>query len=191
MRRPRLATALAFALSCTATAQVAILQIQIVSGEGAVHAPGGRIAVPLIVRVTDDAGRPVAGASVSFHLPEDGPSGTFSNRMRTDTALTDARGQVSLRGIRVNRIPGPFQIRIVASKEQARAGVLSNQYIAAANSGVAKARSSRRKWIAALALVSGGAAAGVLAAGRTDHTTPPAAPPLTSIGPPSVAVIKP
>ena len=195
LRSLRLATALVFALSCTATAQVAILQIQIVEGDRAVHAPGSRSAIPLTVRVADESGKPVAGAAVSFHLPEDGPSGAFASGLRTEVAITDGQGRVSLRGLRLNRIPGTFPIRIVASKEQARAGVVSTQYIAEARSGVAaKARSGRRKWIAVLALVAGGTAAGALAAGRSGSSSAapvPAAPQAPAIGPPSITVGKP
>ena len=55
-------------------AQVAILQIQVTGGEGSVHAPGARDARAIAVVVTDETGRPVDGAAVSFHLPDQGPS---------------------------------------------------------------------------------------------------------------------
>jgi len=139
-----------------------------------VHAPGSRSARPLTVEVTDETGRPVAGAAVSFHLPEEGPGGTFGSGLRTDVAMTDSSGRVSLRGLQVNRVAGRFSIRIVASKEQARAGVISAQYIAEAKSGVASARSGRAKWVLVAALVGGGAAAGVLSVGRTAAATPSA-----------------
>ena len=193
LRNLRLATALVIALSCTATAQVAILQIQVVEGDRAVHAPGSRSAIPLTVRVSDESGKPVAGAAVSFHLPEDGPSGAFAGGLRTEVAVTDAQGRVTLRGLRLNRIPGTFPIRIIASKEQARAGVVSTQFIAEPGSGVARAHSGRRNWIAVLALVGGGAAAGILAAGKSDSgsAAPAAAPQAPAIGPPSISVGKP
>ncbi len=162
------AGAVLLALSCAAPAQVAVLRIQVVEGDGAVHAPGSRAVRPLVVRVTDETGQPVSGAAVSFHLPEDGPGGVFAGGLRTEVGSTDSGGLASLRGLRPNRISGSFSIRIFASKEQARAGVISNQYIADARSGVAaKARTGWRKWIAVAALVSGGAVAGLLAAGRT------------------------
>lgn len=183
--------ALLIALCCTATAQIAVLQIQVVEGDGAVHAPGARAVSPLTVEVKDDAGKPVQGAAVTFHLPEDGPGGVFPTGLRTAVVPTGAQGRATLRGLRVNRIPGTFQIRIYASKEQARAGVISLQYIAEPNSGIAKARSGRwRKWIAAAAIVGGGAAAGVLAARSKPSVNTPA-PPSTSIGQPGIVVVKP
>ncbi len=100
-----------------------------IEGEGAVHPPGSRSSRPLSVEITDETGKPVPGAAVSFHLPEDGPGGLFVNGLRTEVSTTDGQGRASLHGLQVNRIPGRFQIRIVASKEQARAGTVCSQYI--------------------------------------------------------------
>jgi hypothetical protein len=194
------AAAFVLAFSSTAAAQVAILQIRVVEGEGAVHAPGSRGARPLTVEVTDETGKPVEGAAVSFHLPEEGPGGVFANGMRTEVAVTDSRGHASAHGLQFNRASGRFQIRIVASKEQARAGMVSFQYIAGPGSGaeVATAGSSHgyRKWVVVALLAGGGAAAGILAAGRSGNT--PAAAPATplptialTIGTPIVTVGKP
>jgi len=129
------ARALVVALPCLATAQIAVLQIKVLDGEGAVHPPGARIAHPLTVEVTDETGRPVAGAAVSFQLPPEGPSGLFSNGLRTDLVLTDASGHAAIHSVQLNRTGGQFRIRITAVKEQARAGAISTQYIAENHSG--------------------------------------------------------
>lgn len=186
---------LAVALSPAAAAQVAILQIQVVEGDGAVHAPGARSPRPLTVEVTDETGRPVEGAAVSFRMPEEGPSATFLNGLRTEVRITGARGRASVRGIECNRVAGRFQIRIVASREQARAGTVSQQYItepagtAATATRGARAGGGRRKWIAVAAIAGGGALAGILA-GRSGATSAQtAAPP--SIGTPIITVGKP
>src|ERR1041384_1214450 len=123
-------------------AQVAILHITVVEGDGAVHVPGSRSSRPLTVEITDEIGKPVADAAVTFHLPDDGPGGAFPSGLRTAVVTTDLRGRATLRGFQVNRNPGRFQIRIFASKEQARAGTVSFQYIAEAGSGAAGARVS-------------------------------------------------
>ena len=182
------AAALVVALSTTATAQVAILQIQVIEGEGGVHAPGSRSARLLTVEVTDETGHHVPRATVSFHLPEEGPSGVFANGLRTDVVTADEQGRASLRSLRWNRVAGRLQIRIIASKEQARAGIVSFQYIretggavtarsggtqteTATASRTARGESESKlkltrghgRWIAVLALVGGGAAAGLLA----------------------------
>jgi len=204
--------ALAAALASLATAQVAILQIRIVEGEGGVYAPGARSARPLTVEVTDETGRPVAGAAVNFHLPEDGPSGTFANGLRTDVATTDERGRAVLRSMQLNRLPGRFQVRITASKEQATAGTVSFQYIAdpASGAAIAGAGNSRikeppvasnrshghKKWILILAAAGGGAAAALLASHSGGSAQPASAatnpvPIPTTIGVPSITVGKP
>lgn len=172
------------------------------------HAPGSRSPRPLTVEVTDEMGRPVPGAAVSFHLPEEGPSGQFANGLRTEVVTANERGRASARGLRWNSVAGRFQIRIFASKEQARAGVFSFQYItgresAAVAAGAApprsgpapKASSHRPWWIAAMALAGGGAAAGMLAARRGTVSAPVTAAavsvPAATIGSPSISVGKP
>ena len=196
-----LVVALVVALGGAATAQIAILQIQVVEGEGAVHPAGTHPARFLTIEVTDESGRPVEGAAVTFHLPEEGPSGTFANGLRTDVATTDSRGRATVRGLLMNRIAGRFQIRIVAAKEQARAGIVSFQYITEPAGGapvtVASARSHRTRWLTIAAIAGAGAAAGLLA-GRSNMGSTPAPPPAvpppapaTTIGSPTITLGKP
>jgi len=169
-------------------------------GEGAIHLPGARSSRAVTVEITEETGKPVSGAAVTFHLPEDGPSGTFTNGLRTEVVLTDSRGHATLHGFTANRVPGRFQLRIVASKEQARAGTVSFQYIAEPKSGVvtaAKAPAARKRWLAAAAaVVAGGAVAGFAAKRNSTPATTPAipagpAPPVLTIGNPSITVGKP
>ncbi len=181
-----------------ALAQVAILQIRVIEGEGAVHLPGSRSSRPITVEITEETGKPVTGAAVSFHLPEDGPSGAFVNGLRTEVVVTDAHGRASLYGLLANRTPGRFQIRILASKEQARAGTVSFQYVAEpkgkAQAAASKTPARRRKWIFLAAAVAGSA---VAAATRGGAASPAAAtpsvpaPPVLSIGSPVITVGKP
>ncbi len=183
-----------------ALAQVAILQIRVVEGEGAVHLPGSRSTRPITVEITEETGKPIAGAAVSFHLPEDGPGGTFVNGLRTEVVVTDAHGRASLYGLIANRTPGRFQIRVLASKEQARAGTVSFQYVAEPKGGATAAASKaptgrHRKWIFVAAAVAGGAVA--VAVSRGGAASPAAAtpavpaPPVLSIGAPAITVGKP
>ena len=193
--------ALAAVLCLTAKAQVAILQIQVTGGEGAVHTPGARDARAIAVVVTDETGHPVEGAAVSFHLPEQGPSGSFVNGLRTEVATTDERGRAAVRSIEYNRVPGRFEIRIVASKEQARAGTVSFQYINGASPGTASASATaktkggwhpRKKWLILAAVAGAGAAGGAVA---LSHASPSSsstdAATVFSIGTPSITVSKP
>jgi len=135
MMKAFLARALVAAFPCVAMAQIAVLQIKILDGEGAVHPPGAHIVHPLTVEVTDETGHPVAGAAVSFQLPPEGPSGLFSNGLRTDLVLTDPSGRASIHTVQVNRSAGQLRIRITAVKEQARAGAIATQYIAESQNG--------------------------------------------------------
>ena len=184
--------ALAVTQLVPASGQVATLQIRFLAGDGGVHPPGRRAVHPLTVEVTDEAGKPVAAAAVSFHLPEDGGGGAFSNGMHTDISTTDAQGRAVMRTVDVARTPGPFQIRVVAVKEQARAGSVSVQYV-----GEVVSARPRRTWVAVAVAVGGAAAAGALSAIR--KTTPAAAPvppsppatPGISIGIPTSTVGKP
>jgi len=187
------------ALGGAAKGQIAILQIEVMEGEGAVHTPGSHASRFLTVEVTDETGKPVEGAAVTFHLPEDGPSGTFANGLRTDVATSDSRGRATLPGLTLNRIAGRFELRILAAKEQARAGIVSFQYIAEPAGGAAAAPSAggshhRARWIAIAAVAAGGAAAGILA-GRSRASAAPSqsstTAPVLSIGSPSVTVGKP
>ena len=197
MRNSWLALALWVALPRLAGCQTAILQIRVVEGEGGIHAAGSRNTRPISVEVTDETGKPVEHAAVSFHLPADGPGGVFPNGLRTDVAITDAAGRAAIRAISWNRVPGRFQLRIVASFEQARAGITSSQYIegpeipAGMPTASAAHRHSRWLWIGALA--AGGAAGGILAGrGGTKTEAPAPAPPAApTLGTPSITVIKP
>jgi hypothetical protein len=190
---------LCFLWAVPALAQVAILQIRVIEGEGAVHLPASRSARPITVEITEETGKPVAGAAVSFHLPEEGPGGTFVNGLRTEVVITDGSGHARLQGLVANRIPGRFQIRILASKEQARAGTVTFQYVAEPKGGVtvrSTAPSGRRKWMVVAAAVAGGAVAGFVAtrggsAGSGAAVGSAPVPPALSIGTPAITVGKP
>jgi hypothetical protein len=191
----------------------ALLQIRVIEGEGAVHTISTRASQPLVVRITDESGRPVPGASVSFRLPEEGPSGLFATGLRTELAVSGPDGRVAVRGIEWNRAVGPLQIRITASKGAARSGTVSAQYLTEPAAAAKRTQEpvqtvlpqikigpARRKW-AVLAALIGGAAAGGVAAAANRGTRAPAAPgapppaaatlPSVSIGPPSIAIGKP
>lgn len=189
--------ALALALAPAAIAQIAILQIKVVEGEGSVHIAGTRATRPFTVEVTDETGRPVPGAAVTFHLPEEGPGGVFAGGLRTETATTDARGRASLRGMRWNRTAGRFQIRMTVSKDGARAGMVSSQYLSAAAAGAAvKARKPRKKLammlLVAAAAAGGGIAAGMGGGGKAAAPGAAAAPvPSVTIGTPVITVGRP
>jgi hypothetical protein len=174
---------------CLAFSQSLLLQIKTIEGEGAVRAPASRSGNSLVVEITDEIGRPVPDATVSFQLPDDGPSGVFATGLRTEIAMTDAQGRAAVRNFRANALPGPFEIRVTAAKDGVRAGMLSRQYIAGTE-GVARGegKRSRKKWMILAGIAAGAAVAGVAAGSGSGAAhapaPPPASPPTLTIGAP-------
>ncbi len=143
----------------------AILQIKVTEGEGAVYAIGTRATRGITIEVTDETGKPVDGATVSFRLPANGPSGTFSNGSRTEIATTRGDGRAGVWGMQWSRTAGQLEIRITALKGQARAGTVCGVYLS--DSPEARASTARigprgHKWLW-IGLAIGGAAAAALA----------------------------
>lgn len=173
-----------------------VLEIRALEGEGAVQPAGARVRAPLTVLVTDETGRPVEGAAVTFRLPEEGASGVFSNGLTTEVMRTGPDGRATVREVRWNRISGPVRIRVTAVKDEARAGTVINQYIASAggrsSSRASFAPKSRGRLLKVVAIA--GAAAVGFSVGYARHgserAAPPQAPPLT-IGPPAITVGRP
>jgi hypothetical protein len=188
----------ALALAVSANASV-IVQLQVVEGEGATYQPGTRATRGITVLVTDEAGQPVNMAAVSFRLPDQGATGTFSSGLRTEVVTTGPDGRASVWGMKWNNTPGTIQVRITAVKDQARAGIISTQYITehaaltAGGQGEFKASHGGHKWIwFALAAAAGGAGAFVLLHSRSgSSSTANSADNGISIGAPSVMVSQP
>jgi len=158
-----LAAILAAALAYGADSP-ALLAIRLTEGDGAIYAKGSRATRGLTVLITDETGRPVEGATVSFSLPADGPSGEFSSGGRTEIATTRADGRAAVWGMQWNRTSGPFEIRITAVKGQARAGTVSSQFLSDAvevkDTAPAKVRAGHKLlWISVI--IAGAAVAGV------------------------------
>ena len=171
------------------------MQLKVVEGEGAAFRTGARAARGLTVLVTDETGKPVERASVSFRLPEEGSSGVFNSGLRTEVVTTGSDGRATVSGMQWNKTAGPVQIRITAVKDQARAGIVSTQYL---NDGLAtKAggegtftapHKGRTKWILIAVAAAGGGAGFALA---RSHSTPAGvavAPAGVAIGIPSINV---
>jgi hypothetical protein len=61
------------------------------------------------VEITDETGKPISGAAVSFHLPEDGPGGTFASGLRTDLVSHDRPARPGdYPNLAVQSTPGAF-----------------------------------------------------------------------------------
>jgi hypothetical protein len=194
--RGLLCVSLAFAVSADASGTV---QLKVVEGEGVTYRSGTRATRGITVQVTDEDGRPLEMASVTFRLPDQGPSGTFSSGMRTEVVITGPDGRAAIWGMQWNKTPGTVQIRIAAVKEQARAGIVSTQYLSdsvapkAGGEGVftsSHGGGHKWLWIAGIAGLAAGGAAFALLRSKTATPTPTATTGL-SIGVPSIIVGQP
>ena len=121
---------------------------------------GSRATRGVTVLVRDDAGRPVEGATVSFSLPAQGPGGVFASGARTEIVQTASDGRAAAWGMRWNRSPGEFEMRVTAMKGQALASTSVAQALSAAQElRVSVPRSSGGHKILWIALAGGAAAA--------------------------------
>jgi len=192
--RSILCCALAFAVSVNASV---IVQLRVIEGEGITYRTGTRATRGLTVLVTDESGRPLDMASVSFRLPDQGATGTFSSGLRTEVVTTGPDGRASVWGMQWNKTSGTVEIHITAVKEQARAGIVSTQYLndsvtpTAGGEGVFKASHGGHKWIwivAIAGLAAGGGYAGYALTRQGSSTSSNPAVAGLSIGAPSIIV---
>jgi hypothetical protein len=175
-------------LQSAQTAAARQLQIEVFRGNEMVHEdriPEGK---DIVVRVTDDEGRAIAGAAVVFQLPSDGPGGAFPEDSRFATVMTDSEGLATARGFQPNTSPGEFKVGITASYRDFQsntAAVTQTNGEAVATPDVATERRGSGRAIA-IAVVIAGVAAGLafgLGGGGSSGPTPPAPPPPVVITP--------
>ncbi len=185
-----------------------VIEIRVLSGAGAVERAGTRSGRAFIVQIVDGAGRPVAGAAVSFLMPAEGPAGVFANGMSTEVLITGKDGKATLRGIRWGREPGEVALRIAALKGRARAGTIVTLHLerrpqrlqTGPASGKAYSVSKPRKRWLLIGAIAAGAAAGGLVLGLAGGGAPAAetarAPaavksPGVQVGVPAITIEKP
>ena len=155
------------------------LRISVAEGEGAIYNITERAARPPVVLVEDEAGRPVAGAFVTFVLPAVGPGGAFEDGNALVTSRTGFDGRATPRGFRPNSQVGGYQMRVTVS----HAGKTATAAIPLTNAAPVHAGSGSKK-ILILGLVAGAVAGGVVAATSRGKTSTPGAitPPATTPG---------
>ena len=164
---------------------IALLNLRVVEGEGSVYAAGSRATRGITVEITDEFARPVAGASVSFMLPESGPSGVFAGGKRTDVGVTNSEGKASVWGMQWNKAPGTVEVRITALKGGVRAGTISTQYISdKLPTSSAVSSSHKRRYLIIGAAVAGAAVAGIALHGSGSGASADA--PAAIVAPPSI-----
>ena len=84
---------------CLASAQNPQVKIVGIEGDGAINNIKLDRAKEPVIEVTDQTGAPIKGASVTFVLPDTGPSAMFLDGSRILTAVTDEKGRAAGRGL--------------------------------------------------------------------------------------------
>ncbi len=146
----------------------AILELRVVQSEGAVYAVGSRATRGVIVEVTDETGKPVEGASVTFRLPDRGPSGEFGSGTRAQLVTTGEDGRAEAWGMQWGSEAGSLVMRITAAKGATRGGVVCELHLSEAlipKSAPKKAGGSRKKLWITVALAGAATAAVIGMAG--------------------------
>ena len=149
------------------------LSVQVVEGQNAINNINRNSAYEPVVEVQGAAGKPVAGASVSFVVPSIGPGALFPDGGRELMVQTDAAGRAVGRGLRPNNQVGQFEIRVVASFAGEKATATITQTNAAP---VVTSTRSGKKLAIILSIVGGGAAAAFAASSGGAGSNPPRGP---------------
>jgi hypothetical protein len=153
------------------------------------------------VEVTDETGKPVEAAAVTFRLPEQGPTGEFSSGKRAEVINTGADGQAEVWGMQWGREAGTFALRITAAKGATRGGVISTLHLSDApvlksaelgSEPQPKAGGSKKKlWITlALAAAATGAVIG-MAGSKVPAAIAPGTVESVTIGAPTITIGRP
>ena len=138
------------------------LKIVVLEGDGAINNIRERTAKDPVVRVENDDGQAIVGASVTFMLPDFGAGGFFPGGLTTLSTVTDREGRAAAHGLRPNNIAGQFQIRVNAAYR----GKTVTAQVKQTNVAPVAARSSRNRIIAIAGIAAAGAVAGALFAVR-------------------------
>lgn len=172
-----LAVVLCHALVTQAVLGQQPLQIRVLQGDGAKNIVQQIAARPITVRVEDSQGRPVVGARVVFTSPQVGPSGEFSNDLRTLEMTTDSRGTASADHYHPDGSVGPYVINVVAEFQNQTARAQIKQENVAQGKGHGK--------LIAILAIGGAAVAAIVAASLNKNgggTTPSTGGPTITLG---------
>jgi hypothetical protein len=167
------------------------LKIMVIDGEGAINNIQLGSGKEPVVEVRDQSDRPVAGAKVTFTLPERGPSGTFFGASRTVTVPANDQGRATATGFRPNLQEGRFQIQVTAAAGESTATTVINQTNALPTGGMNRVSGQKGlgKGKVIGILLAAAAVVGIALAARDDEAaTTPTTTPGTTITPGVVSV---
>lgn len=109
------------------------LQVHLVGAQGGASVPAGfHESKGFEIQVTDGAGAGVSDAAVVLRLPDEGPSGSFSDGSHAAIAYTDASGRAQMPEIQWAGTAGTVTIKVTATKATAHAGMLFEEKLTAA-----------------------------------------------------------
>jgi len=164
------------------------LTIIVVEGEGNVNDIQRGIGRAPVIEVRDENDKPVAGARLTFSLPERGPGGSFFGSGLSLNALTNEQGRATAAGFRPNTTEGRFQIRVNAVQGDRTATASINQSNAQSRAN-ATAKPEKKFWKSKLfAVIALGAIAGTIAATHGGDDTPATVTPGTTISAGTISV---
>jgi hypothetical protein len=176
--------------STVSAQQRAALKIVVVEGEGTTNNLQTLSGQPPVVQVRDENDAPVAGANVTFALPERGPGGTFFGVWNKLNVTTNEEGRAAGNGFRPNQTQGSFQIQVTAAQGDRTGTVNITQNNVLPAGGVSRAlnpirKLGRGKIIAAL---TGAAIIGIVIAARGGDDASTTTTPGTSVTPGTISV---
>lgn len=108
------------------------IRISVVEREAPSVTAGSTAVKGFTVLVADAAGAPVSDSAVVFRFPDDGPSGSFADATHSAIVYTSADGLARISGIKWSDKPGPVAIKVLATKGDARAGIMLMEMLTAA-----------------------------------------------------------
>jgi hypothetical protein len=141
--------------------QFSKLVIQPIQGVNAVNDPKLKKATEPVVKITDDAGKPVACAAVTFQLPKTGAGGVFAGGQLTYQMRTGPDGQATGTGLVPNAQSGKFLITVSAALPPLTAGITVPQQNKGGHTGL----------VVALVVVAAAAGGGAAAMGGKSSTS--------------------
>lgn len=159
----------AYPAVCQQPPAVQRIRIFTLEGQNAVNYIPIRTATAPVVEVRDENDRPIEGASVTFTAPATGPGAVFERGERTQTTITNFRGQAGVRGYTINDKPGRFAIEVTARYQDSVARVMitqANSMEAIPTDAGSKKKSHKTMWILLGIAAGAGAGAGVYFATR-------------------------
>lgn len=156
-----MAASLLVPMATAQTRAVQTLRIYALEGQNAVnYIPTGTATSP-VVEVRDENDRPVDGAAIVFKLPVSGAGASFANGAKTESAISDFRGQAGVKNYTINNIAGRFAIEVTATYGNATARLLIPQTNSDSPELAQPAASQKKRWILLGIAAAAGAGVGV------------------------------